>query len=320
VDKAVYPPISDVSGGGGGRGRRGRGRRGRGRRGRGRRRRNKYTKQPHKPQIHQHTPPPHPITRNHQASAHRHGDGKIRLKLPARNEAPELVGPQLGIVVVAGGQHDGDGASDGAEDAEGVAGAKRLLEQKGRDEAVGDEGDDAERRHNGRGGEAVGEKVAGFARGHEHDADPPVGAPQVGWVWVCAVAFRGGGGGGAAAGSGRGTAVNRRSCEQRIGFGRMLRLRWLAVSCTITTTTAAAAAAATTMITTILSLAVGCVPVALETDMRIALHVQRKGYEDIAYNGGDDANQTAPILRVSAPAMVVPALTADRVRNRAGRC
>lgn len=42
--------------------------------------------------------------------------------------------------------------------------------------------------------------------------------------------------------------------------------------------------------------------------MRIALHVQRKGDEDIAYNGGDDANQTTPVFGVSAASVVVVVL------------
>jgi hypothetical protein len=36
--------------------------------------------------------------------------------------------------------------------------------------------------------------------------------------------------------------------------------------------------------------------------MRIPLHVQRKGYEYIAYYRGDDADETAPVLRVTAAA------------------
>lgn len=143
--------------------------------------RGEAAKQPHEPEINQDILVPVAIARAHQQHDDADRNAQIRLKLPALDQGPDLVGTQLGVVVV-GGQHDRHRAAHSDHNPRGVAPAEPLLEHERRDDAVRYQRDDAERADDGRGRESVGEEVARLADGHEHDAGPPVRALEVGFL------------------------------------------------------------------------------------------------------------------------------------------
>ena len=249
--------------------------------------------------------------RPHQKQDEEYGDTEIDLERRCRDGIPYVMGVELGLLLVGAEDYD-DGAGYSNDDAPEIALSKVLAKEDGSDDAVGYQSKDTQGRHDGSGGEAVGQKVAHLADGHQNLAGPPGRGLEIGRgdLGIGTLVFGPGGVGGVEGLSQRMGLLGGPIfvfIDARIGYyGRL--------------------GGAVTGTGKVLNPFQGFLrtpprlgTAAMELDMRISLYVQGEGDQDVSNNSRNYADKGTPVSQPRTSSSSSSLIAILRIRHGPAR-